>query len=651
MSGGERALGGAVQKRRDRDVGPAFCLDLGRLFASGGTGDATVEVAGGVRHRGPVVAGVEVVLDRFPGEGLACACVRIEGEGRGRLEVTGGYRITTTVAGGWLLSPVAAGAVRYWIPRPPRRRRVDAVGRIVEETEAEVVGLEAGADLLGVEVALAQGWVVDWVVWQLSPEIDLDAMEAVELQPIFLWGSHTAYGRPADLYLHLIHGHVYENRASWPHYWKVCSENDAHALWVALRGLELATGRALYRVLRRQLLLSIIERQADDGGWYHGEWTEGYESHFRLHTSGVHLLLDALGEAPDSAVQAALARAVDFLAARAVEIDAGTWFLHDSLEASVESMRQSPFAWLPSRALGKGESNMLVLNTHLDTTVALARYGEVTGDTRYRARVDSACRVTSHLLALRPAEWLYRLLFYAIRLSFLPTAAAEQLPAAVRAVKRIGWKHLIPWLWRVKARYPRLVMPGGYIDRALSLKGLAHEYQSIHTMDLARYLRRFPGEPEGRLLDMAVAFTFESGLVHRWCELPTKAYALGFLAETLYHQALEREAAADRRRLARVMLLLEGLGLGQPPSLLGGNAEAVPPGAQVGAPSPAVGCLRLANLSRAGRREVVVVNPTDESCPMDWERPPSGLVWCDGEGREVAEAVVPAAGWLWGREQ
>ncbi len=635
------------------DGASVISVELAALFEAAEEWGTRVAVADAARGCGEPVAGVEVVVDRF-GEGAACAFLRCTGGGRAAITCAGEHRVEAAAAGGWLLSPAAAEGATYWIPQPPRRRRLDGVGRILKEAAADLAGITASADGVGIEVVIPEGWSVDVTVWRLPIGVgvapaELASLVPLETQPLFLWGSHAVYAAPADLYLHLIHGHVYENRTSWPHYWRVCSENDAHALWVALRGLELATGKGLYRMLRRHLLLSIVARQGADGGWYHGEWTADYESHYRLHTSGIHLLLDALSEGADPLVQRALERAVAFVAERAVEIDAGAWFLHDSLEGSTETMRRSPFAWLPSRALGKGESNMLVLNTHLDTAVAVARYGEVTGDSRYAALVASACKTTRYLLTLRPAEWLYRPLFAAIRLSFLPTPEAERLPAPVRAVKRIGWKYFIPWLGRVKDRYPRLVMPGGYIDRALSLKGLAHAYQSIHTMDLARYLRRLPEAELVPLLDQAVEFTFDSGLVGRWCELPTKRYAIGFLAESLYHRAMEDDAPIHRARLAQVMLLLEELGLGQPLSLLGGNAEVVAPTAQVPPPSPVDGRLRIANLSRGDRREVVVVNPAEENISLDWLRGGEGLVWCDPDGRSAAEAVVPAGSWLWGR--
>jgi len=650
----EAAMAGA------RDSGMAelrgafrVAIEIGDLFAAAAGWPAVTAVVGAERTAGEARSGVAAVVDRFAG-GAACGFLRWSGPTCAVISSAGEYRVTTAAGGGWLLLPARPEGATYWIPQPPRRRRVDAVGRILEETTADLTRITASTGAVGIEVAVAEGWSLDLVVWRLpvAGEVgpaELASLTPVERQPLFLWGSHTTYARPADLYLHLLYGHVYENRASWPHYWKVCSENDAHALWVGLRGLQLATGKGLYGLLRRQLLLSLLARQATDGGWYHGEWTSLYESHFRLHTSGVHLLLDALSEGADPAVQAALARAVAFLAERAVKIDAGTWFLHDSLEESVESMRQSPFAWLESRALGKGESNMLVLNTHLDTAVALARYGELTGDLRYATRVESARQAAHHLLCLRPAEWLYQPLFAAIRLSFLPTPEAERLPAPVRAVKRIGWRYLIPWLVRVKRRYPRLVMPGGYIDRALSLTGLAHDYQSIHTMDLARYLCRLPDPELVPLLDQAIDFTFASGLVARWGELPSKRYALGFLAETLYHRAMADPAPGHRARLAQVMALLEEYALGQPPSLLGGNGEVVAPAQQVGPPAAVDGHLRVANLSRGERREVVVVNPTTVPIPLVWARGGDGLVWRDSTGAAAGAAVVPAGGWLWGQ--
>ena len=67
----------------------------------------------------------------------------------------------------------------------------------------------------------------------------------------------------------------------------------------------------------------------------------------------------------------------------------------------------------------------MVLNTHLDTNIAMERYRRVSGDTRHDELILSARASTRAVLDLRPAEWLYRLLYWAIGLTFLPTDQAE----------------------------------------------------------------------------------------------------------------------------------------------------------------------------------------------------------------------------------
>ena len=140
-------------------------------------------------------------------------------------------------------------------------------------------------------------------------------------------------------------------------------------------------------------------------------------------------------------------------------------------------------------ALGKSPQNMLVLNTQLDTLVALDRYGMLTGDAQYAPLVESGYRAARAVLALRPMEWLYRLVFSAIDLTLLPTGQAARLPLWQRLWKRIGWQVFVPRLPRLKTRFPRLVMPGGYIDRELSLQTWAYDYLAVNLMDLVRAAR------------------------------------------------------------------------------------------------------------------------------------------------------------------
>lgn len=603
-----------------------------------------------------------IFLDRFNHTNATCAFIRLTSEKHTKIRLEIDYRVSVTMSqsGGWLVTPDDAQAASYWMPRLPVSRQLDTAGHILKEVDAPIVAFGDGGEAGFIDIEKNPGHALDIVVWRIpSADHDLLAelinLHTIETQAIFLWGSHTNYRRPADIYLHLIHGHVYENQFGWPHRWKICSEDDAHALYVALTGLEKSTGKSLYKLLKCQVLLAVVSRQSEDGGWRHGEWTKRMEAHFRFNAGAMHVLIDALQEHDDPEIRCVLHKAAEFISGKKDDTDAGVWFLHDELELSRDGMSHAPCKWQPSRFMGKSETNMLVLNTHLDTTIVLDRYREATGDVRYVEQVESAHNAVRVVLDSRPAELLYRLLFKAIGLTMLPADEAAALPLPVRAVKRITWKYLIPNLYRIKSRYPRLVMPGGYIDRAIPLKGWAFHYLTINIMDLQRYRRRFCDETLSEIIDAAIRFTQHSPVRKRWRELEYEKYALGFWAEALYQRCLQDSDVRHRVWLAEVVQILEDMDMGLPPSLLGSNGEAVPSGLQAATPSPSVAGIRVANLGYAGAREYLLVNTTSEEIAGVFVSDVpgmQGLTWKREDDTVINYDVltVPPYGWIRGVE-
>jgi hypothetical protein len=603
--------------------------------------------------------GDDFLFDKFADSGAVCCFLRLApGADRAvQFSVPGGYQLQNCNSGGWLLKPLSSTQPSYWMPNAPVARALDADGHLLHHEAAELVSFDATAQHLGVGIGVPDGLNLDSVLWRLPPDESdlisaLESPSVLETQPYFMWSSHTAYSRPADLYLHLVHGHVYENHEVWPRHWRVCSELDAYSLYVALSGVALATGKRLYSLLRQQVVYSVIARQAEDGGWYHGEWTDGMESHYRLVNAAVLMLAAHLEEHEDSVARKSLEKGAAFLATRAHKLGAGAWFMHDSLEGDAEGMRKYPFAWSTS-TLGKATTNMLILNTHLDTTIALDRYAEATGDEQYRALVASARESAKAVMGLRPAEWLYRAIFRILDLALLPRDAAERLPLHTRMVKRIGWKYLAPSLHRLKAASPRLVMPNGFIDRSLCQKGFSTRYQSVHIWDLVRYLRRFPDVDIASLLDRAVEYTYQGSIRAHWRESAERQDALGFWVEALYHLCLRGHDPKFRRWLAEAVIEVGQVGLGLPPSVLGANSEAIRPEEQSPCPSPANRGLRVVNLSRGANAEYLVVNVTNHPLPLEWQvAPERAIAWTNQDGQAFSESVeirvVSRLGWVVG---
>jgi hypothetical protein len=592
--------------------------------------------------------GRETLIDVL--DDARCAFIRIRAAaGPSNVVLQGSFAVDAVAAGGWLATPADSSSFVYWFPRPLVSRVVTAQGHITKEAICNPSSLRVDNTTVRVGIVAPPGSVVDLVAWRLPLAMgrELRQLSQLETQPYFLWGSHTSVCRLADVYQHVIFGFTYENRFAWPHRRKICSENDAHALYVLLSGLKLATGKVIYDMLLRQLILSVLARQGKDGGFRHGEWTERMESHFRLQASAMHLMMDALADYPSPEIGDSLSRAAAFLSRGRDTLDCGVWFLHDELELNEEAMAQAPFSWVRTRVLGKSPANMLVLNTHLNTTITLDRYREIRGDHQYAPLIHAAQDSTRAALSWRPAEWLYRLVFWAVNLTLLPRSEQERLPVLLRGVKRMAWKYAIPNLHRLKARFPRFVMPGGYVDRAIPLHAWSFHYLTVNLMDLVRYGRRFRGGGMSSVMEEAFAFTHQSGILLRWAELDYERYALGFWAEALYLRCLDDEANAWRAWLVEATLLLEDLGMGLPPSVLGTNGEAVAMGDRRACIESPRRDVRVINLSIGERREFLLINCGKEPAPVSPEMSITArLVAFDAGGVAVEAASIPTRSWL-----
>jgi hypothetical protein len=224
----------------------------------------------------------------------------------------------------------------------------------------------------------------------------------------------------------------------------------------------------------------------------------------------------------------------------------------------------------------------------------------------------------------------------------VPEDQARARPAPVRIIKRLTWKYLYPRLNRIKTALPRFVMPNGFIERDLALGSFSHAYQSVNIWDLARFRHRFGGDYLGPIIDLAAHHTQLSGIRAFWKQGKGQ-HALGFWTEALYHLCLQDSRPEYRAWLAEAMFDVADAGLGLPPSTLGACAEVIAPAAQHPTPSPMDPRIRIANLSRGGKIEFLVINTAREALPLALLNPPLGITWSTNQ-----DGVLGGRTWVLG---
>lgn len=612
----------------------------------------------------------KIILDRFPDtEGVACSFVRLTPEDSQltRFVVQGGHQLILCPSGGWLLKASDKNKPSYWIPQNPVLRTFDKNKRILSETDAATVSFAASGETLSIDLSIPAGKCLDLTIWCFTNSENnfleqLQNLYTLESQPVFFWTSQTIYQSPADVFLYLIYGHIYTNRFIFPRKWKICSELDAYGLYVTLSGLELACHKPLYNLLKRQILYSVITRQAENGGWYHGEWTSLMESHYRFHNGAVMLLEAALEESPEnSIIRDSLDKASSFIAAQTDKTDVGLWFLHDSCENSIKEMnildKETDAPWIPSETFGKSVTNKLILNSHMDCTIVLRRYQDISANTQYAEIIDSAHSATCTVLKLHPADQLYHFIYKAIGLTLLPLAQAQSLPLPIRAFKRIVNDYLTPQLHRIKRKYPRFVMPGGLIDRHIAPLHYNIQYHSVNTMDLARFIHTFSDDSDPALksiLHNAIAFVIDNNTLQFWSEKKPRRYALVVWIDAMYRVCIHDQQEKYLNHLSEAVIFVEDMGMGLPPAVLGSECEINRRSQHIACPSPTSKNLRVINLSHNKQQRILVVNSSTENQRIKWqENDELNLSWVSNNGQKafknkLPEVFVPARGWIYG---
>jgi hypothetical protein len=182
-------------------------------------------------------------------------------------------------------------------------------------------------------------------------------------------------------------------------------------------------------------------------------------------------------------------------------------------------------------------------------------------------------------------------------------------------------------------------MPGGYIDRELSLQTWAFDYLAVNLMDLVRASHGDQRDALMPFVDGILGYCALTNITRRWLEHKGRDYALGFFAEALCLLCQRESRPELDAMLADSLLLCVRFGLGLPPSSLGGNLEGRKQPCQV-VPQAAFPEIIVVNLSSEGHAVCFVVNAGREAIALH------AALCVIPEGWRIPAIDLSPSGWL-----
>lgn len=290
--------------------------------------------------------------------------------------------------------------------------------------------------------------------------------------------------KPSDIWRYLINGSIYDPRGHKDLKKRFKCQQCAFAWWSYFGFLYKKTGKKLYDIIQNVIAYSVVLDLSPKGEWGHGFWTDEIETHARFHLDGIHLLVSQHEKTGESLWVEAAERGMSFVAKHLMEqLDDGSlWFLHDTNE------HRDKHAHFQSVLFGKSPGNSLCLNTHVQALTVLNRLNHVIPQkTHYAEWSEKGLRALQRVLEHQPAEALYKIFIVMwIKSRKKPRSKVEVVAHAVkvRSIRKV--------FWALRRQYPRLVYPGGWIDRDLTISCFSEEYQITNLKDFLTLYQQMP---------------------------------------------------------------------------------------------------------------------------------------------------------------
>jgi hypothetical protein len=291
---------------------------------------------------------------------------------------------------------------------------------------------------------------------------------------------------PVHLWNYLINGSLYDPRSEKGIDKRFKCQQCAFAWWGYFDFLHRKTLKRIYSLLRDEVAYSVLLDLSVEGKWGHGFWSDELETHARFHLDGIHLLISQYENTKDPMWLEAAERGMSFVFDHLMDTfdDGSPWFLHDTLEEKKEYR-------LRSNIFGKSPGNSLCINTHVQALTVLHRLSRLTmRNPTYADKFERGAAVLRRVLEYQPAERLYRVLAFMLMRCYRRLEYNNMLRSRIN--NGVHWRVTRTLYWRLKRFFPRVVLPGGFIERDLTLSVAADHYHNTNLKDLLTLYQQVP---------------------------------------------------------------------------------------------------------------------------------------------------------------
>lgn len=313
---------------------------------------------------------------------------------------------------------------------------------------------------------------------------ELKSMKEVERR-LYLKSEEFFANKPSDVWNYLINGSVYDLRShKGIDKWFKCQQ-CAYTWWSYFGFLQKETGKKVYSLMQDEVAYSVLLDMSSKGEWGHGYWSDDIETHARFHLDGIHLLISQFRRTDEPIWLEAAERGMAFVSEHLMEqLDDGSqWFLHDTIE-------HKKYQYFKSTIFGKTPGNSLCINTHVQALTVLYRLHHLIPDKKiYSEMFENGVRALCRVLDYQPKEAIYRLLVFML-IKYKTMSKAQSMRGKLR---NVIIRFIIPKIfWSVRRQFPRIVFPGGFINRDLNISMFSDIYLIVNLKDLLTLYQQEP---------------------------------------------------------------------------------------------------------------------------------------------------------------